>query len=172
MLVILFFLLLSSLALFSVDTDFDGVDDDVDLCLGTDILEVVNANGCSVKQKKINKQNNGNKKKYEISLIQSFSWLKGGNQNKINNYALSLIATKESWLFYIGSGYFKYDNSIETVKDFSDTILLVQKTFRLSSKDYLKSSFSLTLPTYSVEGNKMDYGANLSYVYLYEKIDI
>ena len=169
---ILFFLLIISLSLLAVDTDFDGVEDDVDLCLGTDILDTVTADGCSKKQKKAREQSKSNKKKYKISLVQTLSSLKVDDQNSINNYGLSLIFTKESWLFYVGSGYFKYDNSIDTIKDFSDTILLAQKTFRLSSKHYLKSSLSSTLPTYNIDGNKVDYGASFSYVYLHKNFDV
>ena len=161
-----------SLSLFAVDTDFDGVEDDVDLCLGTDILDTVTADGCSQKQKKAKEQSKSDKKKYEISLVQAFSSLKADNQNSIDNYGLSLILTKDSWLFYVGSGYFKYDNSIDNINDFSDTILLAQKTFMLSSEHYLKSSLSSTLPTYSANGNKIDYGANFSYVYLHKNFDV
>ena len=53
---ILFFLVVISLSLGAVDTDFDGVEDDVDLCLGTDILDTVTADGCSEKQKKAKEQ--------------------------------------------------------------------------------------------------------------------
>ena len=169
---ILFFLVVISLSLGAVDTDFDGVEDDVDLCLGTDILDTVTADGCSEKQKKAKEQSKSSKEKYEVSLVQTLSSLKAENQTSIDNYGLSLILAKESWLFYVGSGYFKYDNSIDTIEDFSDTILLAQKTFRLSSKHYLKSSLSSTLPTYNTDGNKIDYGATLSYVYLYKKIDV
>ena len=169
---ILFFLVTIYLSLFATDTDFDGVEDDVDLCLRTDILDTVTADGCSPKQKKEKEQSKIDKKKYEISLVQTFSLLKVDNQNSIDNYALSLILTKGNWLFYVGSGYFKYDNSIDSTKDFSDTILLAQKTVRLSSEHYLKSSLSSTLPTYNIDGNKIDYGANFSYVYLHKKFDI
>ena len=168
---ILFFLVVISLSLCAVDTDFDGVEDDVDLCLGTDILDTVTADGCSEKQKKVKEQSN-HQKRHEISLVQTFSSLKADNQNSIDNYGLSLILVKESWLFYVGSGYFKYDNSIETIKDFSDTILLAQKTFRLSASHYLKSSLSSTLPTYNTDGNNVDYGASLSYVYLHKNFDV
>ena len=169
---ILFFLVVISFSLFAVDSDFDGVEDDVDLCLETDMLDVVTADGCSPKQKKAKEQSTSSKKKYEISLVQTFSSLKTENQNSIDNYGLSLIVTKDSWLFYVGSGYFKYDNSIDSTKDFSDTILLAQKTFMLSSEHYLKSSLSSTLPTYSADGNRVDYGANFSYVYLHKNFDV
>ncbi len=169
---ILFFLVMISLSLYAVDTDFDGVEDDVDLCLGTDILDTVTADGCSEKQKKEKEQSKSSKKKYEVSLVQTFSSLKAENQSSIDNYGLSLMLTKDSWLFYVGSGYFKYDNSIESTKDFSDTILLAQKTFMLSSKHYLKSSLSSTLPTYNSDGNKVDYGASFSYLYLHKNFDV
>ena len=120
--------LLFSCFLFSVDADFDGVEDDVDACLETDILELVNADGCSSTQKS----------KLNITLLQSYSYVDINERNNIDNYSLALMLSKDSWLFYVGSGYFKYDNPRDTVNDFGDTTLLVQKTFLLKKNHYLK----------------------------------
>ena len=169
---ILLFLVLISLSLLAVDTDFDGVEDEVDRCLETDILDVVTADGCSKKQKNLKKKEIKSKEKsYDISLFQTFSALEINDRSSIQNYGLSLMLSKESWLFYVGSGYFKYNNSAQDINDFSDTMFLAQKIFMLSSEHYLKSSISTTLPTYNSDGNKIDYGANISYLYLHKKFD-
>ena len=44
-------MLVFPLLLFGVDADFDGVEDDVDQCLGTSMLDIVGSDGCSKKQK-------------------------------------------------------------------------------------------------------------------------
>jgi len=159
---IFFIFLVLSFSLFAVDADFDGVEDDVDACLGTDILDTVTADGCSENQKS----------KFEITLLQTYSYLNIDDRNSIDNYSLALMLTKESWLFYVGSGYFKYDNPRETVKDFADTTFLVQKSFAIDANHYFKSSLSTVLPTYSDSTNKIDYGMDIAYAYFYKKFDL
>ena len=170
---ILLFLILISLSLFSIDTDFDGVEDEVDRCFETDMLDVVTADGCSEKQKNLKKKEIKSKEKsYNVSLFQTFSALEIDDKNSIQNYGLSLMLSKDSWLLYVGSGYFKYNNPSKDIKDFSDTMFLAQKIFMLSSEHYLKSSISTTLPTYNSDGNNIDYGTNISYLYLHNKFDV
>jgi len=158
---IFFLFLLFPLYLFSVDADFDGVEDDVDACLGTDILDTVTADGCSENQKS----------KFNITLLQTYSYLDIDDSSSIDNYSLALMLSKDSWLVYVGSGYFKYDNPRDTIKDFGDTTLLVQKTFALTPNHYVKSSFFTALPTYDEEGNNVDYGMDISYSYLYKNFN-
>ena len=155
-------ILVIPLLLFGVDTDFDGVEDDVDKCLGTSMLDIVGPDGCSEIQKA----------KMNITLFQTLSSVNIDESRALKNYSLALMLSKESWLLYIGSGYFKYDTAQTNLNDFSDTTILLQKTFVLASNHYLKSSLSMVLPTFSTDGNKLDYGASGSYLFTHNKLDI
>jgi hypothetical protein len=155
-------MLLFPLLLFGVDSDFDGVEDDVDQCLGTSMLDVVGSDGCSKKQKE----------KMQAVLYQGLSFINVDDNSDLQNYSLALMLSKESWLFYVGSGYFQYNTRRTNIDDFSDTTLLVQKTFVLAPNHSLKSSLSMVLPTFSTEGNRVDYGASGSYLFRHEKWDI
>lgn len=157
---ILFFVF--SFFLLATDTDFDGVDDEVDRCLNTGMLDIVTADGCSKKQKS----------NFKIMFLQTYSNLKLDNDEKVDNYSLALLLSKDSWIFYVGSGYFRYDSRIDTIKDFSDTSILVQKRFTLKPNHYVKSSLSMVLPTYNSDANKVDYGMDISYGYFYKKFDL
>lgn len=157
---ILFFV--SSFYLLAIDTDFDGVDDEVDSCLKTGMLDIVTVDGCSKKQKS----------NLRIMFLQTYSNLKLDNNEKVDNYSLALLLSKDSWIFYVGSGYFRYDTKGDTIKDFGDTSILVQKRFILKPNHYVKSSLSMVLPTYSDDANKVDYGMDISYGYFYKKFDL
>lgn len=148
--------------LFAIDTDFDGVDDELDQCLGTSLLDVVTDDGCSKSQKS----------QFTVTLLQSYSYLKVDNNTKLDNYSLALMLSKDTWLLYMGSGYFKFDNPNQKVEDFSDTTLLLQKTFMLSSSHLFKTSISMVLPTYNDSSNKTDYGADIAYLYAKRDFDV
>ena len=148
--------------LFAIDADFDGVDDEIDQCLGTSLLDVVTADGCSQNQKS----------KLIVTLLQNYSYLKVDDNNKLDNYSLALMLSKDSWLLYVGSGYFKFDNSNQKIEDFSDTTLLIQKTFMLSSSHIFKTSLSMVLPTYNDSSNRTDYGADIAYLYVKGGFDV
>jgi len=162
-----FFLLCVPFFLFAIDSDFDGVDDSVDACLDTPMLDIVTADGCSASQKKPDKE-----KSLGVSLLQSYSFFDVPNDENIQNYNLALLMVYDDWLVYLGSGYFKYNNNFNNIEDFTDTTLLLQKLFKLSSSHYLKSSLSTTFPTYNTDGNNIDYGANVSYWYIHKNFDV
>ena len=155
-------MLVFPLLLFGVDADFDGVEDDVDQCLGTSMLDIVGSDGCSKKQKE----------KIKTIFYQGLSSVNVKENSNLQNYSLALMLSKESWLFYVGSGYFKYNTRQSNIDDFSDTTLLLQKTFVLAPNHYLKSSLSMVLPTFSTDGNKIDYGGSGSYLFRHNKWDM
>ena len=159
---VFFSLLLCYGSLFAIDSDFDGVEDESDSCLETNMLETVSADGCSESQKN----------RVEITLLQSYSMVDIDDKNTLNSYNLALMFTKESWLFYIGSGYFKYNNPSQTVKNVSDTTILLQKSLVLNQHHAYTSSFSMVLPSNNEEGNRVDYEANLAYGYRYKKFNV
>lgn len=151
-------LLIFPLYLLAIDSDFDGVEDDVDACLDTGMLDIVNADGCSKAQSDT----------LNIMLLQTFSYLKVDANSHLNNYNLALMVTKDEWLFYLGSGYFRY----ETQKDITDTTFLAQKSFLLAPNHQLKASLSASFPTYTAEGNNIDYSTELSYLLAYQDFDL
>ncbi|CAA6803775.1 MAG: Unknown protein [uncultured Sulfurovum sp.] len=155
---LLLILLLLPLSLLAIDNDFDGVEDDVDACLETAMLDTVTADGCSQTQKK----------SMDIMLLQTFSYLKVDDNSHLTNYNIALMLNKDDWFFYVGSGYFRY----ETQKDITDTTFLAQKSFALSSSHYLKASLSAIIPTYTSEGNKMDYSSDLSYLFAHKAFNV
>lgn len=147
-----------SFYLFGIDNDFDGVEDDMDLCLETAMLDMVNVDGCSKTQIDTTK----------ITLLQTFSYVRVDENSHLNNYNIALMLNRDSWLFYLGSGYFRY----ETQKELTDSRFLVQKSFLFAPNHYFKSAISAIFPTYTEDGNSIDYTAEFSYLFSYEDIGL
>ncbi len=153
-----FLFMLIPLYLLGIDSDFDGVEDDIDVCLETSMLDMVNANGCSKVQSDT----------IRIMVLQTFSYLKVDTNSHLNNYNVAVMFTKEQWLFYLGSGYFRY----ETQKNITDTTFLAQKSFLLAPNHHVKASLSAIFPTYTADGNNIDYSTELSYLFAYQHFDL
>ena len=144
-------ILFTSLSLFGADNDFDGVEDNIDRCLNTPILDMVDKHGCSKNQKA---------KKYTINIDQYLS-----QTNTINDtlytYSLDFLLYKDTISYTINTGKVKSNNSIKT----TDISAKVQKTFFTTNKHSFNIGFGFIFPTYSISGNKTDYNYFIDYTF-------
>ncbi|WP_457595377.1 DUF3187 domain-containing protein [Hydrogenimonas sp.] len=152
-------LLATAVSLFAYsDRDLDGVDDAVDLCPNTPIMDLVDSNGCSIRSLV-------REYHFDIVLGGGFSRLDYRLDEKSEIYTTSLQVD-----YYSGDFSLQLTTSYFRSSDFSgmdDTTLALYYRWKLSQKLTLMTGAGIVFPTYDSETNSngTDYtvSANLSY---------
>jgi len=135
-----------------VDNDFDGIYDNEDLCLNTSILDLVDANGCSKIQTKLN-----------IIIEQTMAYTKISNDN-FKSYDLMLLLKKYSYNLYFVTGYSDYQGDEKS----SANILGISKNFVLENNDNIIVDFS----TIFEKDDTNSFSYNFAYGTIYNNIFI
>ncbi len=143
------------------DLDMDGVEDSVDRCPNTSLLELVDINGCTIK-------NLGNPHHFDVILGASYSQINPTTQEKRDTYAASLQADYyyKSFSMQLSTAYFDSESSITSTKGTTDTFLGAYYQFTPFSTLNVRLGGGLLLPTYDADNNLLDYTASTSLSYL------
>jgi len=134
------------------DNDFDGVADGVDECPKTSFLNEVNAKGCSVRILTLPNETESD------SLVTTLSYGLNRNEDFLggeSQYSSKIQASyyRNNWSYSLATGYYKHGREDGVL----DTIVKVKYRFNLISKLKLRLGTGVKLPTYTFEGNRIDY---------------
>ncbi len=143
------------------DLDMDGVEDSVDRCPNTSLLELVDINGCTIK-------NLGNPHHFDVILGASYSQINPTTQEKTDTYAASLQADYyyKAFSLQLSTAYFDSESSITSTKGTTDTFLGAYYQFIPLSTLNVRLGGGLLLPTYDADNNLLDYTVSASLSYL------
>jgi len=134
------------------DQDMDGVPDNIDECMQTPFLDVVNAKGCSTNTLALpeNKKTDG--------LDFSVGYGVSNNEDLVSRDTqyttkVQLSYYHDNWSYSIRTGYFKTDFE----SGIQDTTLKIKRRFKLQESLKLGLGVGVKLPTYNFVGNNTDY---------------
>ena len=134
------------------DADLDGVPDRLDRCQNTPLLCEVDSQGCTTKILKIPQESDA------TNLTLSLGYGYNTNEDVIgaerqNVSKIQLSYYHDSWSYTLKTGYF----SEHQEHGMQDTILKVQKRFKLTPSLNFSLGAGVKLPSYDMAGNKTDY---------------
>ena len=154
-LITLFLILSISLLAYS-DMDMDGVDDEVDKCPNTPLIELVDLSGCTIK-KLVSPHH------FDISL----------GVNHIENSNIKIDTTSIEFDYYykdlslsLYSSYFNRDIYNEKESGVDDTYIDGYYNIKATDRLSFKIGGSVALPTYNSDNNRVDYTLS-SYINYY-----
>lgn len=159
-------LLSLSLLAFS-DADMDGVEDRLDQCPNTSLMELVDISGCTIKSLE-------NPHHFDLILGASYSQINPNTQEKTDTYAASLQADYyyKAFSLQLSSAYFDSESSISTTSGTTDTFLGAYYQFTPFSTLNIRLGGGALLPTYEADNNNMDYTASASLSYLFKDFNL
>ena len=157
---------LIALSCFALDSDLDGVPDNIDICPNTPFLETVNKNGCSTSQLKKIKKHKKTHIKYTFSVGYEYDGVK--NDKNTKTAFTSLSAKKENYKLSL---YYSFYNDGYTNKYKSSDLILSFYYYNYSIKNTsLKFGIKSYLPTYY--NDKTDYAFLIEGTYFFNTFDI
>jgi len=145
-----------------VDSDFDGVEDGMDLCPNTSFTELVDIKGCPIK-----------------SLVSphKFDIIVGASYSDINNQSASQTQTLSSTVqfdyyyknFSLSASTSYFNTSSDTYSDagLNDSFIGTSYTIRPTDSLYIRLNAGVILPTYktTLNNNETDYAGSVSLSY-------
>ncbi len=156
-----FLLLAGSIALFAYsDGDLDGVDDMVDLCPNTPIMDLVDPSGCTIRSLV-------REEHFDIVVGAGFGRFDDrlSRKSEIVTASFQVDYYKEEVSLQLRSAYLEGDD----FAGMDDTTLALYYRWELSHRLTLMTGAAIVFPTYSADtgGNETDYtlSANLSYTF-------
>lgn len=158
-------LLIATFAFGYDDSDLDGVEDIFDRCPQTPFSELVDLNGCSIK-------NIDEKISFEIISGVGYSQVNYSSQQRSDTFTLSFESDVYmgdwSMELYTSKYYSKIENEIKS--GFDDTALNVFYRYALNEKLLLNIGAGLILPTYESGYNneKTDYAIYGGFEYFFD----
>ncbi|PHR58480.1 MAG: DUF3187 domain-containing protein [Arcobacter sp.] len=159
---------LSSLFAYN-DADFDGVDDSVDVCPNTPILDIVDINGCSFEVLKSNHH-------FDIVIGESYSQLNYVTNEKTDTYTTSLQVDYfyKNFSLQASSSYYTSSSDTTSNRGLNDSILAGYYLFRLSDNFRLRLGAGVILPTYDTDlnNNNTDYLGSINANYSINKFSL
>ena len=149
------------------DLDMDGVEDSVDRCPNTSLLELVDINGCTVKEL-------GNPHHFDVILGASYSQINPNTQEKTDTYAASLQADYyyKDFSLQLSTAYFDSQSSLVSSSGTTDTFLGAYYQFTPLTSLNVRLGGGLLLPTFDAENNLLDYTASMSLSYLLDDFNL
>lgn len=161
-------LLLSSLYAYN-DADFDGVDDSVDICPNTPILDLVDINGCSFEALE-------SKHHFDLVIGQSYSQLDYVTNEKTDTYTTSLQVDYfyENFSLQASSSYYNSSSQTTNNSGLNDSVLAGYYLFSLSDNFNLRLGAGLILPTYDTDlnNNNTDYLGSINASYSMDEVSL
>jgi len=161
-------LFLSRLYAYS-DTDLDGVEDNIDLCPNTPILEIVDIDGCGFKTLESNHH-------FDIVLGENYSQLDYVTNEKTDTYTTTLQVDYFYKNFSLQASSSYYDSSSKTTSNsgVNDTVISAYYLFHLSDTFNLLLGGGLILPTYDTDlnNNNTDYFSSINISHSLDKVSI
>lgn len=160
--IIILLLVLSTNIFAYNDKDMDGVDNLLDRCPGTAIIDLVDFNGCSIKSLATNHH-------YDIILGISYSQADYLVSDTIDTYISSLQIDYfyKDFSLQIYSSYYKASNKSFSKSAVNDTVVSGYYRYKLDDNLLLNLGVGVILPTYNsvLNNNNTDYIGSLNLNY-------
>ncbi len=158
-----------TLSLFAYsDIDLDGVDDAIDRCPNTSMLELVDMHGCTI-------QNLEGEHHFDVIMGVSYSQMDPTTQEKTDTLATSIQADYyyKSLSLQITTAYFNSESSVSS-SGLTDTFVGAYYQLNPVNALSLRIGGGLLLPTYDAgyDNNNIDYTASASISYLLEEVNL
>lgn len=162
-------ILITTSAFAYVDSDFDGVEDGIDICPNTSFTELVDIKGCPVK-----------------SLVSphKFDIIVGANYSDSNPQVVSktqTVSTSVQFDYYYknfslsaSTSYFNTSGDSYTDSGMNDSFIGMSYTIKPSKSLYIRLNTGVILPTYdtTLNNNRTDYTASASFSYTVSGISL
>lgn len=160
-------MLLSTMLLAYNDADMDGVEDKVDRCPNTSLMDLVDISGCTIKSLQ-------SPHHFDLILGASYAQISPNTQEKTDTLAASLQADYyyKAFSLQLSSAYFNSDSSISSTSGTTDTFVGAYYQFTPFSALNIRLGGGLLLPTYEADNNNMDYTASASLSYLLKDFNL
>lgn len=145
-----------------IDSDFDGVEDEYDLCPQTPLSDLVDRDGCVIKSA-------GSKISFDLIAGFGYSQINYAAQEASDTLSTSLqadIYAGNLWFQGIAS-HFQSDNGIDSESGLEDTSMNLMYRFTPTEKLTVTTGIGLILPTYKSTYNNeaTDYTASIDLHY-------
>ena len=154
----------TTLILFSqdinIDSDMDGVIDNLDECKNTPFLAQVNSKGCITSIILLPEDSKNDSWDIDINYAMNSD---KDMLNRGKKYSVSVQTNyyTNNWIYSLRAGYYK-DNQKTIIKD---TTIKIKKRFKLKDDLNFYLGGAIKLPTYNYQGNNTDYTLYLSTTY-------
>jgi len=161
---------LLSLSLFAYsDVDMDGVEDSVDQCPNTSLTELVDINGCTIKDL-------SSPHHYDIILGASYSQISPVTQEKTDTMAGSVQVDYyyKNFSVQVSTAFFNSESSLVSNSGQTDSFIGAYYLLKPLSGLSLRLGGGALLPTYQsdINNNNTDFTASLSASYLYKDFNL
>ncbi len=167
----LLILIVALLPLFAFDdADLDGVPDSLDKCPDTPIIDLVGADGCSIKSVVVENH-------FDIVTGLAYSQYNYRLNTETDTWTASLQADwfHGNWAAQVYTSYYKSDTQTDNIDGMNDTTLSGYYTFRnVLPRLNLQVGAGVIFPTYDaqLDNNNADYLATLNLNYMMDKINL
>ncbi len=164
-------LFLGSLTLFAfTDSDMDGVEDVVDKCPNTPIMDLVDANGCTIKSLIVDES-------FDIVLGLSYSEMNYRLNENTDTYTMSFQADyyRDDFSLQFSTSYYTSSDSVGYDSNgMNDTTIAAYYRFKPLPSLRIDGGIGVILPTYESDlgNNNTDYTLSLNGSYSIKKINL
>ena len=158
-----FSMLLIPIPIFAyIDSDFDGVEDAMDKCPNSSIVDIVDKDGCLVEELE---------SLHHFDVILGVKSIKVKDKRTQKNYYLTLQTTQIDYFYKDFS--FNISGSKNGSK-MEDTYVSFKYKYKYNEFLNLYTSFNVVLPTYknNYDNNRADYGISQSIYYKKDKLSL
>lgn len=168
-LILLILTLYSSVISAYVDSDMDGVEDDVDKCPNTSFTSLVNLQGCSTEELL---------SPHHFDFIFGMSYLDSEPNTLLQTKTLISSVTIDYYYKEVSLGlsgaYYKEEGDEYEDNGLDDTIFSMAYQFKPMKLFFIEAGLSVVFPTYesSLGNNKTDYKASTNFNYTFERVSL
>lgn len=165
---LLFFLMVPALFAYT-DSDLDGVDDTIDQCPNTSIMDLVDTKGCSIES--LQSQHH-----YDIVIGGNYSQMDYTTNEKTDTYTSTLQVDYfyKAFSLQASTSYFSSKSDSYSDSGLNDSTLSAGYSIDASENLRIKLGIGLILPTYNsaLNNNKMDYLSSINATYSIDKLNL
>ncbi len=152
-----------------IDSDLDGVEDSVDVCPNTPILEIVDLDGCSLQALETDHH-------YDILIGASYSQIDYTTNEATDTYTTSLQVDYfyKNLSLQASSSYYSTSSDSTNDNGLNDSILAAYYLFRLDDSLNVRIGGGVILPTYDTDlnNNNTDYLLSLNLNYTLDELTL
>jgi len=172
MILFIILLTLSTLSMAYSDSDMDGVDDAVDKCPNTPLMDLVDINGCTKKVLIPRSE----KHHFDIIVGANYSGSNFASLNQTDTYSTSIQADYyyENFSLQASTSYYKTDGNNYNENGMNDSFVGAAYSLKPEQNLLMRLGIGAILPTYKTDlnNNNTDYTLSLNLSYTMNKINI
>jgi hypothetical protein len=167
--IFLFFIMMMPVLFAYIDSDLDGVADNLDQCPNTPITELVDIKGCSIQVLKSDHR-------YDLIVGESFSQIDYNTNEKTDTYATTLQVDYfyKNFSVQAATAYYTSKSATYSSSGLTDSTLAAYYLVPVTDSLRIRLGAGLILPTYdsSLNNNKTDYLGSISATYSINRLNI